>query len=134
MIIFSGVKIAFADQDIGYMISNWLDRKRIESLKEIDNTISEEQATQTSRLKSEINKKIKAAEEQYHSFIESEKLKRVQGLEKYTTQLIEKYEAPEISREETIKKLECIKQKAEIEMDIVLGKKGENELISCSNN
>jgi hypothetical protein len=131
MMTFNGAKIAFADEDIAYMFSSWLNNKTVESLNDIDYTISAEQINQTNRLKSEIDQKVKAAEEQYQAFIENEKRKRVKGLENYATRLIEGYEAPVESGEEVIQKLECIKQKAEIEMNIVLGNKDEHALIDC---
>jgi hypothetical protein len=131
IIVFSSIRVTFADQDIASMLLNWLDNKSTQSLNEIESSISLKQEEQTIRLKSEIQHAIQAADQQYQDFIENEKIKRVQRIEEYADQLIESYSVTVDSGKDMTQKLECIATNAEIEMDIVMGKKDKSALMDC---
>ncbi|WP_026909228.1 hypothetical protein [Paucisalibacillus globulus] len=131
IIVFSSIKVTFADQDIASMLSNWLDNKSTQSINEMESSISLKQEEQTTRLKSEIQQAIQAADQQFQDFIENEKIKRVQQIEEYADQLIESYSVTVDSGKDMTQKLECIATNAEIEMDIVMGKKDKSALMDC---
>jgi hypothetical protein len=133
IIIFSSVRVTFADQDIASMLSNWLNNKSTQSINEIEKDISMEQANQTARLKREIQQAIHSADQQYQDFVENEKVTRTNRIVDYADKLIENYDVTVDSQEDVIQMLDCIAINAEIQMDIVLGLKDKNALKDCGN-
>ena len=131
IIAISSVNVVFAEQDIVQMLHRWMDNKSAQSLNEIENSISQEQREQTTRLKSEIKDAILAAEQQYQVFVENEKIKRINSLKDYADKLIESHSVTVDSGKEITQKLECIASNAEIEMDIVMGTKDKSALKDC---
>ncbi|MFA1821916.1 hypothetical protein ACDX78_17325 [Virgibacillus oceani] len=127
----SSVTIAFADQNIGGMLTSWFDQKTEESVEEIEQAILTEQQKQTKKLQEELRLAIEAAEEELHDFVEAEKSSRVEDIRKYADSLMEEIEIDESAMKETkLQELEQIFNNAKVEMDQVLetgGQEGGNE-------
>ncbi|MEN2768997.1 hypothetical protein [Ornithinibacillus xuwenensis] len=133
LIIGSGVKVAFADQDIAGMISNWLHNKTEESIEEIDKAITQEQAKQTTRLKEELQAAIQNAEKQFNQFVEREKTNRITELENYTDTLIQSIDIETKSGQAMLQKLNQILDEAKTEMSAVVNDNSANSGEGSSN-
>lgn len=81
--------VAFADQNIGGLMSSWFDKQESESIKEIDQEIDNAKAEQMSRLKTELSKEMSNSAQQLDALTESEKQKSVNELKAYADQIIQ---------------------------------------------
>ncbi|WP_409270403.1 hypothetical protein V1499_13360 [Neobacillus sp. SCS-31] len=86
--IAGNIGVAFADQDISGLLSNWFNKKQQESISTIESAISAEKEAQKLRLKEELQSELANASERLTQFAEEEKQKRIQALTVYADQLI----------------------------------------------
>lgn len=118
IILGSSIQVTFADEDISAILSNWFNNETEESIKEIDEAISAEQQKQAERLKEELRLEIEMSESQLREFVQAEKSKRVQELQKYADEVIEGYDPDnEELQNEIIAELDRILEEAKVEMD-----------------
>ena len=87
-IIGGTINIAFANEDINAMLTNWFNEKRTTAIVDIKAAISSEKDTQKIRLKEELEKEIGTAEGELSQFTADEKEQRIQNLREYTEKLI----------------------------------------------
>ncbi|WP_040207389.1 hypothetical protein [Neobacillus jeddahensis] len=122
--IVGNIGVAFADQDIPSLLSNWFTNKGNESIRSIENAIMTEKEQQKARLKEELQSELDQSAQQLEQYTEVEKQKRITALQEYANQLIEDMKldnnaeekqiiSAEMDKEiqKTIKELEKIKSK-----------------------
>ncbi|WP_373894291.1 hypothetical protein ACUL41_00660 [Virgibacillus natechei] len=88
IIITSSINVAFADRDIGSVLTNWFNKNEGESIAEIEQAIDSERQDQTERLKEELRLEIESSEQELNQFTETQKTDRTTELERYTDELI----------------------------------------------
>lgn len=120
IIIVGSVQVAFADEDIAAMLTNWFDQKTEASMEEIEDVIQVEQKKQTARLKEELQLAIESANQQFDAFVEEEKSQAVEELQKHTEQLIEELDVDDEALKNEMKdKFDDIIRDARKEMESV---------------
>lgn len=85
----SSITIAFADQDIHGLLSDWFAKQQTTSIETIEKAIMSEKEIQMQRLKEELQIEINDAKKQLEQFTEEETEQRVNDLKAHTDQLIE---------------------------------------------
>ncbi|MBM6619136.1 hypothetical protein [Bacillus suaedaesalsae] len=117
----SSVNVAFADQDIHALLTNWFDKKKVESINEIEQAIMSEKETQKQRLKEQLQVEIQKSEEELQLFTDAEKEARVLALQQYTDALIANFNVDNSNKEEKLSaELDAIVQEAIEKMDKVV--------------
>ncbi|GAA0604774.1 hypothetical protein GCM10009001_22500 [Virgibacillus siamensis] len=120
VIVGSSLNVAFADKDIGAIITNWFDQQETAAINEIRETVASEQAKQTKRLKHTLKNEIKNAEEELHKQIKSEKKKRIKAIQKHTDNLIQNFDIDNAQKKKrVINQLHAIQQNAIDKMNAV---------------
>ena len=84
----SGVKSAFAGQDINSLLTNWFSAKKTESIQKIDVAITTEKDLLMVELKKGLQTEIQLAEEELAQFTQDEIDLRVDGLRSYADELL----------------------------------------------
>jgi len=84
----SGVKSAFAGQDISSMLTNWFSAKKVESIKQIDEAITTEKDLLMVELKEGLQTEIQLAEDELAQFTQDEIEHRVNGLRSFADDLL----------------------------------------------
>ena len=88
MSIGSGVKSAFAGQDITSMLSNWFSAKKTESINQIDEAITDEKDLLMVELKEGLQTEIQLAEDELAQFTQDEIELRLDGLRSFADELL----------------------------------------------
>lgn len=133
--IASSVSVAFADQNIDAMLTNWFNNKKSESIQKIEQAIMSEKEIQKDRLKEQLQLEIQQSEKELQTFTEEEKQRRVDELKRYTDELIANIDVNNENKEKKIaKELETILQNAEQEMNKVAKTGKEDEPKDTGNN
>ncbi len=122
--IISNIGVAFADQDINSLLTNWFTKKGQESIRSIESAIATEEVQQKIRLKEELQSELANSAQLLEQYTEEEKQKRIFALKQYADKLIEDMKlennqaekrriAAEMDKEiqKAIKELEKIKPK-----------------------
>lgn len=118
--ISTSVNVAFANEDINAMLSNWFDKKTNESISDIEVAINEEKAKSMEILKQELEVEMNDAEIKVNAFTEQEKQKRVAELKQYTEQLISEMQSLDQTEIEKVEKeIDVIIQEAKQKIDNV---------------
>lgn len=86
--MFSSTSLAFANQDLNGLLTNWFEKKGNESIQLIDEVISNERDNQTHRIKEELQKELRKSEEDLAKFTKHEIDTRVKELRKHADQII----------------------------------------------
>jgi PIN domain nuclease of toxin-antitoxin system len=121
MVAGGSVTIAFADQNIAGMLTEWFDRQTEASMEEIEDAIAIEQEKQTEKLQAELRLAIEAAEQEMDAFVEAEKISRVEEIREYANQLMEEIEVDESDiKEAKLEELDQILEEAKAAMDQVI--------------
>lgn len=121
ILIGGSMNSAFANQDIGSLLTSWFDKKKNESITRIEDTIVTEQEKQTSRLKEELQVKLNDSEQKLKEFTDTEIEARLLELKRYTDELIQQTEfATEAKKEEFILQLHTIVELAKQQMDEIV--------------
>ncbi|WP_078382525.1 hypothetical protein [Sutcliffiella halmapala] len=124
ILIGGSMNIAFANQDIGSLLTSWFDKKKNESITRIEETIAIEQEKQTSRLKEELQVKLKDSEQKLKEFTDTEIEARLLELKRYTDELIQNTEfSSEVDKEEFLVELDTIVELAKQQM-VEMGDRG----------
>jgi hypothetical protein len=132
--ISSSITIAFADQDIQGLLSNWFAKQQTKSVETIEKAILSEKELQMQRLKEELQIEMNDAEQQLFQFTEKEKQQRIKNLKHYTDKLIKGLKIDNTEEEEAIKnELETIFNEAIQRMDSI-GKSQQPEETSENEN
>ncbi|WP_172371541.1 hypothetical protein [Sporosarcina jiandibaonis] len=84
----SGVKSAFAGQDINSLLTNWFNSKKTESINQIDKAITNEKELLMVELKKGLQAEIQHAEDELAQFTQDEIELRVEGLRSYADELL----------------------------------------------
>lgn len=84
----SGVKSAFAGQDINSLLTNWFNAKKTESINQIDQAITNEKDLLMVELKKGLQKEIQLAEKELAQFTQDEIDLRVDELRSYADELL----------------------------------------------
>ena len=87
--ISSGVKSAFAGQDINSLLTNWFNTKKTESINQIDKAITSEKDVLMTELRTAIQAEIKLTEEELAEVTQTEIDIRVNNLRGYADELLE---------------------------------------------
>ncbi|EKN64746.1 hypothetical protein BABA_22698 [Neobacillus bataviensis LMG 21833] len=87
--VVGNIGIAYADQDINSLLSNWFDKKGQESISSIENAIIAEKERQKTRLKEELQSELTNSAQLLAHYTEKEKQKRILDLQQYADKLIE---------------------------------------------
>lgn len=114
LIVFAGsINIAFADEDISAILSNWFNQKGSEAIAEVDESIDIEKDEQTKRLEKELRKVMEEASGLLKDFTEKEKEIRIEKLRTYTDELIVNFEIDDSDeRDEVVAEIEQVVQDA----------------------
>ncbi len=78
----------FADEDIGGMVTDWLQQKTDEAIQKVDEAILEEEKEQTERLRKALRVKKQEAEQKLNHTADEEITARTEELEHYADELI----------------------------------------------
>lgn len=120
VIIGSSLNVAFADKDIGAILTNWFDQKEATAINEIKEAVSSEQSKQTNRLKQALKKEIKSADKRLNKQVKKEKKDSIKAIQKHTNQLIKNLDIDNSSEKaKATKQLNAILQDAIDEMNAV---------------
>lgn len=112
------IGMAFADQDIQSLLSNWFNQKGQESIQTIEDAIMTEKEQQKVRLKEELQSELKNSAQLMDQFTEEEKQKRIQALQEYADQLIKNMKLDNNKEKQKISdEMDKIIQKAINELD-----------------
>ena len=84
----SGVKSAFAGQDINSLLTNWFTAKKTESINKIDEAITTEKDLLMVELKKGLQTEIKLAEKELVQFTQEEIDLRLNGLRNFADELL----------------------------------------------
>ncbi|QUW21229.1 hypothetical protein JSQ81_15645 [Sporosarcina sp. Marseille-Q4063] len=84
----SGVKSAFAGQDINSVLTNWFNAKKTESINQIDKAITNEKELLMAELKKGLQTEIQLAEDELAQFTQDEIALRVDRLRSYADDLL----------------------------------------------
>ncbi|ETI70125.1 hypothetical protein [Neobacillus vireti] len=87
--IVGNIGVAFADQDINSLLTNWFTKKGQESISAIENAIATEKEQQKIRLKEELQSELKNSAQLLEKYTKEEKQKRILALQQYADKLIE---------------------------------------------
>lgn len=87
--IVGNIGVAFADQDINSLLTNWFNKKGQESISTIENAIATEKEQQKIRLKEELQSELKNSAQLLEQYTEEERQKRILDLQQYADKLIE---------------------------------------------
>ncbi|UJL46325.1 hypothetical protein KFZ58_18580 [Virgibacillus sp. NKC19-16] len=118
IIIASSINVAFADRDIGSVLTNWFNKNEAESIAEIEQVIDSERQVQTERLKEELRLEIESSEQELNKFTETQKTDRMIELERYTDKLINNLTIDNAEEKSRITdETEAIVQEAKEKMD-----------------
>lgn len=124
----SSVNVAFADQDINALLTSWFDKKKAESISEIEQSIISEKEIQKQRLKEQLQLEIEQSEVELQAFTEEQKAARILALQQYSDTLIANFDIDNSKKEEKISgELEAIVQEAIEKMDKVVKNIPNNE-------
>jgi hypothetical protein len=116
--IVGNIGIAFADQDIHSLLSNWFNQKGQESIRTIETAIMTEKEQQKVRLKEELQSELTNSAQLMDQFTEEEKQKRIQALQKYADQLIENMKLDnDKEKQRIVAEMDQVIQKAIKELD-----------------
>jgi len=84
----SSISVAFADQDIQGLLTNWFAKQQTHSIETIEHAVMSEKEIQMQRLKEELQVEMDDAKKQLDQFTDQEKQKRVNDLKTHTDELI----------------------------------------------
>ncbi|MEH7439307.1 hypothetical protein V7182_17680 [Neobacillus drentensis] len=116
--IVGNIGIAFADQDIHSLLSNWFNQKGQESIRTIETAIMTEKEQQKVRLKEELQSELTNSAQLMDQFTEEEKQKRIQALQEYADQLIENMKLDnDKEKQRIVAEMDQVIQKAIKELD-----------------
>lgn len=87
--IVGNIGVAFADQDVNALLTNWFNKKGQESMSSIEKAIMTEKEQQKARLKEELQLEMSNSAKLLEQYTEEEKNKRVLALRQYADQLLE---------------------------------------------
>lgn len=87
--IVGNIGVAFADQDINSLLTNWFNQKGQESISTINNAIMTEKEQQKIRLKEELQSELSNSAQLLEQYTKEEKQKRILELRQYADKLIE---------------------------------------------
>lgn len=87
--IVGNIGVAFADQDVNALLTNWFNKKGQESMSSIEKAIMTEKEQQKARLKEELQLEMSNSAKLLAQYTEEEKNKRVLALRQYADQLLE---------------------------------------------
>lgn len=119
-VVLGNIGVAFADQDISSLLTNWFSKKGTESVSTIEKAIMTEKEQQKQRLKEELQLEIDKSSKQLQQFTEDEKEKRIQGLRDYADQLAANINVDNSKeKQKVIDEMDSIIQKAINELDKV---------------
>ncbi|WP_066315914.1 hypothetical protein [Bacillus sp. FJAT-29814] len=88
-LIVGNIGVAFADQDVNALLTNWFNKKGKESISSIEKAIMTEKEQQKARLKEELELEMSNSAKLLEQYTEEEKNKRVLALRQYADQLLE---------------------------------------------
>lgn len=88
-LIVGNIGVAFADQDVNALLTNWFNKKGQESISSIEKAIMTEKEQQKARLKEELQLEMSNSAKLLEQYTEEEKNKRVLALRQYADQLLE---------------------------------------------
>jgi hypothetical protein len=87
-VIGTSMSVTFADQDVTAKLTSWFEKKKNESLSQIEQAIMDERESQKERLRIELTKVINQADSELDQYTEKEKEKRVQAIRNHADSLI----------------------------------------------
>lgn len=126
-IIGSSFTVSFANKDVESLLTNWFTDMKDHKLLELEETVEQEQKTQTDRLKEELQAEIRAAEEDLDQFTKNQKEKVSEELQRYTNELIQSFTVNnEVEEKEIRNELDKILENAKKEIKTVLRHKSNN--------
>lgn len=88
MIIGSSMSVAFAEQDIEALLTNWFVKNQEEAIEGLEKSVQDEQEEQTKRLKEALQIEVKEAEEELEQFTEQQKEQISEELKEYVDTII----------------------------------------------
>lgn len=94
--------VAFADQDIEGLLSNWFAKQQTKSIETIENAIMSEKEIQMQRLKEELQIEMNDAKKQMDQFTEMEKKRRIHDLKAHTNELIKNIKVDNSKEKEAV--------------------------------
>lgn len=120
IVIGSSLNIAFANQDIQSMLTNWFDNQKTNSIELIESAVTTEKEKQLQRVKKQVEKEVSNAERELKQFTNKEKKQRVKTIKKYANELIKGMET-DTSEDQTeiTNELDSIVEKAINQMNNV---------------
>jgi very-short-patch-repair endonuclease len=98
----SSITVAFADQDIHGLLSDWFAKQQTTSIETIEKAIMSEKEIQMQRLKEELQIEMNDAEKQLEQFTEEETKQRVNDLKAHTDELIKNISIDQTEEKEAI--------------------------------
>lgn len=101
-IVGGSYSVAFAEADIGTLLSQWFEKQKIESIEKIESAINQERDIQTNRLKQELQLEITRADQALDEFTDAEIQLRIKNLQAYTDELIKSIKIDDTKERERI--------------------------------
>ncbi|WP_042462232.1 hypothetical protein [Neobacillus dielmonensis] len=83
------IGVAFADQDINSLLTNWFNKKGQDSVSSIEKAIAAEEEQQKLRLKEELQTELADSAQLLDQYTQEEKQRRILELQQYADKLIE---------------------------------------------
>ncbi|QQZ09785.1 hypothetical protein [Heyndrickxia vini] len=124
LMIGSSISVAFADQDIPTLLTNWFNKKGSESITSIEQAIMSEKETQKERLKEELQVELRRSQQALTDYALQERKDRISEIRAYTDQLISTIHIDNQQEKEAIsEKLKTIMNGAIQEMNGVTSEK-----------